>query len=106
VEDYIETDAAAWDTVQPTNDLAAILDKYGDRFCLEGGFDSNGKPGRPDATIEDIKAEVERCFREYGSKRGYIFSALLLSSVGSKDAGAKSQAAVETANRLRYEVKF
>jgi hypothetical protein len=49
---------------------------------------------------------VERCFREYGSKKGYIFSALLLSSVDSKDAGAKSQAVVETANRLRYEAKF
>jgi hypothetical protein len=106
VEDYIETGAAAWDTVQPTNDLAAILDKHGDRFCLEGGFDSNGKPGRPDSTVEDVKAEVERCFRQYGSKRGYIFSALLLSSVGSKDAEAKGQISIETANRLRFEAKL
>jgi hypothetical protein len=105
VEDYIETDAAAWNSVQPTNDLAAILDKYGDRFCLEGGFDSNGKPGRPDATIEDLKAEVERCFREYGSKRGFIFSALLLSSTGSTDVMAKHQAVLETANRLRFAGK-
>ncbi|MDR1654611.1 MAG: hypothetical protein LBR96_01335 [Treponema sp.] len=103
VEDYIETDAAAWNSVQPTNDLAAILDKYGDRFCLEGGFDSNGKPGRPEATIEDIKAEVERCFREYGSKRGYVFNDLLVFSKDSKDVEAKHQAIIETANRLRYE---
>jgi hypothetical protein len=105
VADYIETGAEAWNTVQPTNDLAGILDKYGDRFCLEGGFDMNGKPGRPDSTIEDVKKETERCFREYGSKRGYVFSGMVLSAVDSKDAEAKSQAIIETANRLRYEAK-
>jgi hypothetical protein len=106
VEDYVETDAAAWNMVQPTNDIASILDKYKGNFCIEGGFDTNGKPGRPDATIQEVVTDVERCFREYGSKKGYVFCALLLSSVGSKDAGAKSQAVVETANRLRYEAKF
>ncbi|MDR3122884.1 MAG: hypothetical protein LBU16_03785 [Treponema sp.] len=106
VEDYVETGAAGWNMVQPTNDIAAILDKYGGNFCIEGGFDTNGKPGRPDSTVEDVAAEVERCFREYGNKRGYIFSGMALSSADSKDAGAKAQAITETANRLRYEAKF
>jgi hypothetical protein len=105
VADYIETGAAAWNTVQPTNDLAAILDKYGDKFCLEGGFDMNGKPGRPDATVEEVVAEVERCFREYGNKRGYVFSGMVLTSVDSKDAEAKSRAIAETAAKLRYTAK-
>jgi hypothetical protein len=105
VEDYIETGAAAWNTVQPTNDLAAILDKYGDRFCLEGGFDMNGKPGRPDSTVQEVVAETERCFREYGSKRGYVFSGMVLSAVGSTDAEAKGRAIAETAAKLRYEAK-
>jgi hypothetical protein len=106
VEDYIETGAAAWNTVQPTNDLAAILDKHGDKFCLEGGFDMNGKPGRPDSTVQEVIAETERCFREYGIKKGYVFSGMVLSAVGSTDAEAKGQAIAETAKKLRYEVKF
>lgn len=105
IDDYIETGAEAWNAVQPVNDLAAILDRYGDIFCLEGGFDANGKPGRTDATVEEIKAETERCFREYGGKKGYIFIGDLLSAADSKDVLAKNQVVVETANRFRYEVK-
>jgi hypothetical protein len=106
VEDYVETGAAGWNSVQPTNDIASILDKYHGNFCIEGGFDSNGKPGRPDSTIQEIVAEVERCFRDYGNKKGFVFGALLLSSVESKDAEAKSRAIAETANRLRYEARI
>jgi hypothetical protein len=106
VEDYIATDAAGWNSVQPTNDIASILGKYDGKFCIEGGFDSNGKPGRPDATIQEVVVEVDRCFHDYGNKKGYIFFAALLSSTDSKDAQAKSQAVAETVNRLRYEVKF
>jgi hypothetical protein len=106
VEDYVETGAAGWNLVQPTNDIASILDKYSGNFCIEGGFDSNGKPGRPDSTIQEIVAEVERCFRDYGNKKGFIFLGTLLSSTDSKDAEAKNRAIVETANRLRYEARL
>jgi uroporphyrinogen-III decarboxylase len=73
IEDYIETDAAAWSSVQPTNDIKAALDKYGSRICLEGGYNSNGIPGMSDASPEVIEQEVIRCYKEYGKKRGYIF---------------------------------
>jgi uroporphyrinogen-III decarboxylase len=107
VEDYIETGTAAWNSIQPTNDIAGILDRYGDRFCVEGGFNTNGKPGRPDATVDEVKAEVERCFRDYGEKRGFVFWPSLLSSTDgdSKDFAAKNAAIVETANRLRFTGK-
>jgi uroporphyrinogen-III decarboxylase len=105
VEDYIETGAAAWDAVQPTNNIAKLLDKYGDRFCFEGGFDSNGKPGRPDSTIEEVEAEVGRCFREYGKKKGFIFSGGILASADIKDADAKNAVITETVNRLRFAGK-
>jgi hypothetical protein len=78
VEDYIETKAACWSSVQPTNDVKYILETYGDKFCLEGGFDSNGKPGQPDATPEVIEAETERCIKEYGSLPGFIFAGFVL----------------------------
>jgi hypothetical protein len=108
VDDYVETGAAAWNSAQPTNDIAAILDKYKGKFCIEGGFNTNGKPGRPEATVEEVVAEVERCFREYGNKKGYILvgSGMVLAAAGDKNIAAKSQAIVETADRLRYEVRF
>jgi hypothetical protein len=106
IEDYIETGAEAWNTVQPVNDLAALLDKYGDRFCFEGGWDTNGKPSQPDASIEDVKAEVERCFREYGGKKGFILWPMILASTTMKEAiDAKNAAIIETANKLRFAGK-
>jgi hypothetical protein len=105
VEDYIETGAEAWNSVQPSNDIAAILDKYGDRLCIEGGFDSNGKPSRPEATVADVVAEVERCFRDYGDKQGFIFWPLVLAATDSKDIAAKNAAIAETTNRLRFAGK-
>jgi uroporphyrinogen-III decarboxylase len=106
VEDYIETGAAGWNTVQTSNDIASLLDRYGGRFCFEGGFDMNGAPGRPEATVEEVVAEVERCFRDYGGKKGYIFAGMALLAEGAKDAEAKNAAIVSTANRLRYNVKI
>jgi uroporphyrinogen-III decarboxylase len=103
VEDYIETGAAAWNSVQPSNDIAGLLDKYGDRLSLEGGYDTSGKPARPDATIEEVVAEVDRCFQEYGNKKGFAFWPSLLGSV--KDFAAKDAAIKERANKLRFAGK-
>jgi uroporphyrinogen-III decarboxylase len=103
VEDYIETGAAAWSSVQPSNDIAGLLDKYGDSLAIEGGFNSTGKPGYPGASVEEVIAEVERCFREYGGKKGYIFLPALLGSV--KNATEKNTAVLETVNRLRFAGK-
>jgi hypothetical protein len=102
VEDYIETGAAAWNMVQICNDIPSLLDKHGNKFCFEGGFDSNGAPGRQDATMEEVVAEVERCFRDYGGKKGYIFLPLLLLTEDAENAEAKNAAIIETANRLRF----
>jgi hypothetical protein len=106
VEDYIETGAAGWSAVQTFNDIASLLDRYDGKFCFEGGFDLNGAPGRMDATVEDVIADVERCFREYGGKKGYIFMGMLLFAEGAKGAEAKNIALIETANRLRCNVKI
>jgi hypothetical protein len=103
IEDYIETGAASWNAVQPTNDIAGLLDKYGDRFSFEGGYDSTGKPGYPNATVEEVVAEVERCFREYGGKKGFMFSPVLLGSVTAFKE--KMAAVIERANMLRFAGK-
>jgi uroporphyrinogen-III decarboxylase len=103
IEDYIETGAAAWNSVQPSNDIAGILDRYGDKISLEGGFDTTGKPSRPGASLEEVIAEVERCFQDYGGKKGFIFSGILLGAVEKIEE--KNTAIVETVNRLRFDRK-
>jgi hypothetical protein len=105
IEDYIETGAESWNATQPTNDIVGILDKYGDRFCIEGGWDTTGKPSQPGASIEEVKAEVERCFKEYGGKKGYIFFPFILASTDMKDIDAKNAVILETANKLRFAGK-
>jgi hypothetical protein len=105
VEDYIETGAAAWNTVQPTNDIAGLLDKYGDKFSFEGGYDTTGKPGYPNATVEEVLAEVERCFREYGRKKGFMFAGMLIGATSDKDVAAKNAAIIERSNKLRFAGK-
>ena len=72
-EDFNDTHAAAWTSVQPTNDISGILEKYGDQFCIIGGYDSNGLPGQVAASDETVIAEVKRCFDTYGIYSSYIF---------------------------------
>ncbi|MEW8986797.1 MAG: uroporphyrinogen decarboxylase family protein [Bacillus sp. (in: firmicutes)] len=72
IEDIIDTGAAAWSSVQPVNDIVQLLEKYGDKIAIIGGYNSNGAPGRLDATTEERLAEVHRCFDTYGSYPSYI----------------------------------
>lgn len=77
IEDFMNEGFEAWCSVQPCNDIAGLLDKYGDRFTIVGGYDTNGEPGMtgdPDV----ILADVERCWEMYGDKKGYIFSGNIL----------------------------
>lgn len=73
VEDFIDCGYEAWTSVQPTNDIASILENYGDRFALLGGYNTTGRPGMADATEDEVKTEVRRCFEEYGHYQGYCF---------------------------------
>ena len=79
VEDMIDIGAHGWSAVQATNDIEEIIEKHGDRFTIVGGYDSNGAPGLPGATEEQIREEVLRCMTTYGKYgRGYIFSGNVL----------------------------
>lgn len=65
---------AAWSSVQPTNDIAALIEKYGNQIGFEGGYDSIGPVSRKDATQEQIDAEVRRCLETYGKyHKAYSF---------------------------------
>jgi Na+/melibiose symporter-like transporter len=102
---FRQTGASAWNAIQPSNDIVSLLDNYGSKFVFEGGYDTTGRPGWPTATIDEIVAEVERCFREYGGKKGYIFSGLVLASAGNANNAAQTQALLDTATKLRFAGK-
>lgn len=89
VKDFIETGVAAWTSVQPSNDICGILEKYGDRFCIMGGYDSNGIPGQPDASDEVVDAECRRCCDTYGKYPGYIFFGFRIANSLEPDAKMK-----------------
>jgi uroporphyrinogen-III decarboxylase len=78
IEDMVEIGIDAWNSVQPRNDIAGLLKKYGDKICIEGGYNTNGAPGFETATDAEIEAEVERCIKEYGPYKGYIFFGFMM----------------------------
>ena len=82
IEDFIDTGAQAWTSVQPCNDIEALLKKYGDKITIIGGFDSNGRPGMPDADEDEVRAEVRRCIDTYGKHKSYVlFGARIVNSL-------------------------
>ena len=72
IEDVIEEGSVVWQSAQPTNDICGIIEKYGDKLSVLGGYDTQGRPGHDDATDEEIAAEVHRCLDEYG-KYGHSY---------------------------------
>jgi hypothetical protein len=69
VEDMAEIGVDIWQGVLPTNDIAVISEKVGDRMLLMGGIDS--VVDRPDATEEEIRAETRRALDAYGHLKGF-----------------------------------
>jgi len=78
VEDMIDCGYEAWTSVQASNDISTILEKYGDRLAIIGGYDTNGRPGAADASEEEVRTEVRRCFEEYGKYKGYVFWGVII----------------------------
>ena len=74
VEDMIDCGWAAWTSVQISNDIEGLIEKYGDRFGFVGGYDTNGPAAAVDAQHDVIEKEVKRCLDTYGKyHRGYCF---------------------------------
>jgi hypothetical protein len=69
VEDMAEIGVEIWQGVIPTNNIAAISEKVGDRMLLMGGIDSI--IDREDATEEEIRKEARRACDEYGHLKGF-----------------------------------
>lgn len=74
IEDFIDCGWAAWTSVQISNDICALIEKYSDQIGIVGGYDTNGEPAKISAPLEVIQAEVKRCLDTYGKyHKGYCF---------------------------------
>lgn len=74
VEDMIDCGWVAWTSVQISNDIESLIEKYGDRIGFVGGYDTNGLAASVNATHDIIEKEVKRCLDTYGKyHKGYCF---------------------------------
>ena len=74
VEDMIDCGWVAWTSVQISNDIESLIEKYGDRIGFVGGYDTNGPAASVNATHDIIEKEVKRCLDTYGKyHKGYCF---------------------------------
>ena len=80
IPDYIDEGAVSWEAAQPSNDIVRIQREYGDKITVVGGYDTQGLPGRPDVTDEEIDAEVKRMLDAYASGGSFASMAFLLSN--------------------------
>lgn len=112
IEDYIEMGCVSVEPVQPVNDIAGLLKKYGDKITICGGYDTSGLPGSVDYATDDmLRAEVRRCLDEYGFSPSFIFSGFVMgrgsdNEVDNASERALAMAAVINDEFLSYSKKF
>lgn len=103
IEDFIEEGAAAWQAAQPSNDIEWIIKTYGGKISVIGGYDTQGLPGQPAATTEQIAAEIKRCMNTYGKYgRSYGFFGFLLEASDDQETYMKSEFLMAEATRQGY----
>ena len=78
IPDIIATGASVWQTAQHMNDLVGIHEKYGDKLCIHGGWDSYGACSLTSAGEEDIRSEVRRCIDIYGGNGNFMLFPIIV----------------------------
>ncbi|MDO4529214.1 MAG: uroporphyrinogen decarboxylase family protein [Lachnospiraceae bacterium] len=106
VEDMIDCGWTAWSSVQSTNDIETLIQKYGDQIGFVGGYNSTGPVCRQDATQEMIDAEVRRCLESYGKyHKAYCFLGFKYSGTPDPANTAKEMGKViESVMRQSFEI--
>lgn len=82
IPDFVEMGVQVWQSAQPMNDIAGILDTYQGKLALEGGWDSSGPASYSNSTDEQVRAEIRRCLTEY-KKPGMMLWPLLYNEKGN-----------------------
>mgnify|MGYP002868271863 CR=1 FL=1 len=106
IEDMIDCGFAAWTSVQISNDIEMLIEKYGDRIGIIGGYDTNGPAAGVNATHDMIVTEVKRCLDTYGKyHKGYCFFGFrYVDSLDPAVLGAAMGEIVQTAVEYGFEL--
>lgn len=90
IPDLIDEGYVTWESAQPMNDIASIIQEYGDRISVVGGYDTQGAPASRTSTDAEIVAEVERCIDEYAKfGRAYCFFGFFLGNPMEPEIGKR-----------------
>jgi hypothetical protein len=73
IEDWIEFGVKIWNPAQIMNDLAGIKKKYGNKFVLNGCWDSSGPAGWSGATEDLVRGAVRQCIDTFAPGGGFCF---------------------------------
>lgn len=74
VDDWYEIGIRSWNPAQVFNDLEAVKAKYGRKFVIDGGYDSQGRINRPGATEEEVRTAVRAMIDRLAPGGGFIFN--------------------------------
>ena len=80
--DLIDMGCKMWSSAQTMNDIKAVQEKYRGKLVIEGGWDTAGRPGQVDSSIEECMEEALRCIREYGPGMGYFCWPVIMGASG------------------------
>ena len=104
LDDYIDEGIAAWQSAQPSNDIANIIETKGRKIGVVGGYDTQGKCSIDLATPEVVRNETIRCYDEYGCYGyGYCFFAFTIGDPNSPKIKENFDVMYSTLRELREE---
>ena len=73
VYDFADMGADSWEPAQGSNDIAAIQEKYGNKFVINGTWSTGGPAWQPGAPESLVRSELRNCMDKYGKNGGMIF---------------------------------
>jgi len=74
LDDVVDMGFNCWEPAQPSNDLAGIKKKFGNKLLISGGFDPAPFLPHKEATEEQCRAAVKKLLDEMAPGGGYAFS--------------------------------
>ena len=106
VDDYVEIGVQWWNSAQSMNNLIGIMEKYGSKLIVDGGWDSEGPASYPDASDDVIIAEVNRCLREYARYDNFSFFPIIIGKEGGpQQMNPALELALATWQKGKYHVR-
>ena len=73
IDQWYEDGVTIWQPAQTMNDIEGIQKKYGNKFVINGGWDSSGIASYDSSTEEVIRQLTRDTIDKYGKNGAYVF---------------------------------